>query len=442
MEAGEVAFTDKTVGDVAGEAAGEVASGAFGDVVEWMAGGIVDVIATTLTWWMEIPLHLDNIGGLSQNIGEFTFQLQVYLLIGSILICAGRLAIAHRRAAIEQAESTFKAFAQVVFIAVFMSGFIIAGTKASDAFSTWIVEEAAGGDPKTFAMNVMSVDLLVSGLGPGLLLVVGIVAILAGLAQAVLLIVRSAFLVVIVGALPVAAAAGGSRTGQQAVQKMIGWTIALLLFKPVAGMCYAIAFITLDSVKAEDNPQLVLVGVILLTMTAAVLPALMKLVMPAVSAVGSGGSGLGMAAGAAGTAAAVAGGVGMLKGASAAGAKSGAMSGGGGGINASSTGSKPPPMPGGFGTGGGGGGGGTSGATGGGGGGGSPGGRTTGAGQSDAGGGSGGSGGQTSGAQGGGSGAKAAGMAGGAAAGGAHSAEQSADDIGGGNAPPPPDFPR
>ena len=135
------------------------------------------------------------------------------------------------------------------------------------------------------------------------MLLVGVIGVLGALAQAVLLVVRQAMLIVVVAVLPVAAAAGGTEVGQQSYHKLTAWIIAFLLFKPVAALAYGIAF--LSAAQPGSNPvvgdteqfQTALVGMILLICTAAVLPALMRVITPAVGAVGSGGSGLGAAGG-------------------------------------------------------------------------------------------------------------------------------------------------
>ncbi|NKZ93822.1 hypothetical protein GS966_29875 [Rhodococcus hoagii] len=104
--------------------------------------------------------------------------------------------------------------------------------------------------------------------------------------MAFLMLMRTGFLVLMAAALPIAGAAGGTKIGSQAFDKMIAWTIAWLLVKPVGAFvigCSAMLFLkATPTISNPDNGDalMALTGVILLCAAALVLPSLMRMIVP------------------------------------------------------------------------------------------------------------------------------------------------------------------
>lgn len=273
----------------------------FGKVVDSLMKGLGEALILALTFWMKVPNEaVSDSGALFTKINDYTYQIQILLLIASVIITGGRLAEARRGAAVSEAAESFRLFARVVFSSWMLGAVIVAGTRASDKFSEWIIADATGGNAKNMAELMVKTSKL-QAFSPGLVLIIAIVGLLGALAQIVLAIVRQGLLVVAAGVLPLAAAASATSTGKQSYQKLVGWIIAFMLFKPVAAIVYMIAFTTAghtDETTASgglpsgEDAQRMLVALVLLCSVAFVLPALMRLVAPAVATVGTGGSGL------------------------------------------------------------------------------------------------------------------------------------------------------
>ncbi|MFE6921169.1 hypothetical protein ACFVAV_09005 [Nocardia sp. NPDC057663] len=278
----------------------------FGKVVDSLMKGLGEALILALTFWMKVPNEaVSDSGALFTKINDYTYQIQMLLLIASVIITGGRLAEARRGAAVSEAAESFRLFARVVFSSWMLGAVIVAGTRASDKFSEWIIEDATGGNAKNMAELMVKTSKL-QAFSPGLVLIIAIVGLLGALAQIVLAIVRQGLLVVAAGVLPLAAAASATGTGKQSYQKLVGWIIAFMLFKPVAAIVYMIAFTTAGHVDETttssglpegEQAQRMLVALVLLCSVAFVLPALMRLVAPAVATVGTGGSGLMVAGG-------------------------------------------------------------------------------------------------------------------------------------------------
>ncbi|WP_433656062.1 hypothetical protein ACQPW1_33780 [Nocardia sp. CA-128927] len=318
----------------------------FGKVVDSMMNGLGEAIILALTFWMKVPNEAASDGGsLFTKINDYTYQAQILLLIASVILSGARLAEARRGATMNEAAESFRMFARVVFSSWMLGAVIVAGTQASDRFAEWIINDSTNGNAKDLAELMVKTSKL-QAFSPGLVLIIAIVGLLGALAQIVLAIVRQGLLIIAAGVLPLAAAASGMNVGKQSYQKLIGWIIAFMLYKPVAAIVYMIAFTTaghVDSLTATnglpdgEQAQRMLVAIVLLCSVAFVLPALMRLVTPAVAIVGSGGSGL-TAAG--GTLLAVAG-LGAM-GTKAVGVKGTAASGSPGYVGGSGAGPRPP----------------------------------------------------------------------------------------------------
>lgn len=179
---------------------------------------------------------------------------------------------------------------------------------AGDSFSVWLLNGSLGcsiedTNGTCFGGNMAGLLALTTnpatgGLGAILIIVLGLFAIVGSVVQILLMIVRAGMLVVLAGVLPVSAAATNTETGRNMFRKTVGWLLAFILYKPAAAIVYATAFkLSGTSIFKDDGSGLisVIVGLTLMAVALVALPALMSLIVPAVSSIAS-GSGMAMAA--------------------------------------------------------------------------------------------------------------------------------------------------
>ncbi|TQM32680.1 hypothetical protein [Nocardia bhagyanarayanae] len=329
------------------EIPGAVAKSALDDLTEWMGEAFAWLLTHALAWWTQFPSPelATSEGGLApvlDDIRSYTSQLQVLMLIAGLLFAGARLTLAQRGGLAGEAQETVLMLARAILASMAFATVITAGTRAGDAFAEWVIYDVTSSDVEAFGTGFVRGFLAATGgMNPGALFLLFAACAISMLVQLVMLVVRQALLIVVVAVLPIAAASSGTGPGSQAYKRLLAWSLAAVLWKPVGSLVYAMAF------TAAGDPQdsnMALLGLILLAMSVIVLPALIRLVAPAVATLGGGG----------GAAATVAGGligVGMA-GASARreGRRVGQAGAGGGGQGAA-----PPPPPLGGGAGGGGG---------------------------------------------------------------------------------------
>ncbi|MFI6041957.1 hypothetical protein ACIA8C_10000 [Nocardia sp. NPDC051321] len=292
--------------EYAGSAASDVANSAFDDLVSALGIGMAKGLRMAMTWWTTTPspqltTSTGEPGPVLAGIRDYTSGLQFLLLTAGILFAAARLALAKRGGTAAEAQESFLMLGRAVFAGMTFAVVITAGTRAGEAFSTWVIQDATRGDLDGAVTHLVDFDLQHdSSLGSGLLVVLYILGIVSMLVQLVMMVIRQALLILVVAILPITAAASGTGPGSQGYKRLLSWSLAFTLWKPVGALVYAIAFTVAG--RTQD-PQMILLGLILLVMTVVVLPALMRLVSPAVATLGSGGgAGAAMAGGLAGLA--------------------------------------------------------------------------------------------------------------------------------------------
>ncbi|AXY49334.1 hypothetical protein [Rhodococcus ruber] len=288
------------------EVAGGVAEGAVEKTALWIGNAGVAVLKFALGWWIT-GTEMD--GGTFQDtvatVNDYTFYLQVAALSLSLILLGGRLALARSGAIRDTSEEGLKQLARAAVLAGGAATLIVLGTELSDQISAWFMDSAVGSDPSRLAEAMVSIYLYAGPAGVGLLFLIGLIGMLGGLMMAFLMLLRTGILVLMAAALPIAGAAGGTKVGSQAFEKMLAWTIAFLLVKPVGAFVIGVsAILFLEATPTITDPEngdgfMALSGVITLCAAALVLPALMRLIVPNVGALGGGGSGMAAAAGAA-----------------------------------------------------------------------------------------------------------------------------------------------
>ncbi|WP_194829283.1 hypothetical protein [Nocardia sp. XZ_19_231] len=267
--------------------------------------GNVNAFHTVMAFWIQMPVSLVDTAKID-GIQSFTWDLQIFALAFGIGTGALRVAIARRHAVSEGADETARMLVRTLFSIWTLPTMVLVLHQVTDAFSVWVLTESMGGDPNARITALTWIDEK-TGLGPVVSLVLAGVGLLGSVAQLVAMFVREAILTLAVGLAPIAAAASATGAGRQTWSSMISYTIAALLFKPVAALLYAFAFTVAQSESAFDA----IAGSILLAFAGLALPSLIRVIAPAVSTISAGGGQVaalaGGAAGAAATGAAMGG---------------------------------------------------------------------------------------------------------------------------------------
>ncbi len=274
------------VGGAIGSAAGSV----FDAAAQKLAEGLGDATKALVTFWTDLPMpQLSTASGPVAQLQSMTYWLSGFVAVLSLLIAAGRMALSR------SGEPAGRA-AKGLLTLIVASGAGVAAINAlgyfGDQYSQWILNRSAGGDLGARLAKLAAITT-VPGMGSGLVLIVALVAILASLAQMGLMLVRIGVVTMLAGTLPLSAAGTSTATGQAWFARVVAWLLAFILYKPAAATVYASAFLLIG--RGQDAAS-VLSGLFLMILAIVALPALLRLLTPAVAAATSSGAAGGAAA--------------------------------------------------------------------------------------------------------------------------------------------------
>lgn len=238
-------------------------------------------------------------------IQDSLWWYMIAVAVLGVILGAGRMAWEQRA---EPGKDLVKSLMTLVVVSGAGLTTVSLLVAAGDSFSVWLLNGSLGcsiedTNGTCFGGNMATLLALTTspasgGLGAILVIVLGLLAVFGSIVQILLMIVRAGMLVLLAGVLPASAAATNTETGRNMFRKTAGWMLAFILYKPAAAIVYATAFkLAGTNIFKDDGSGLisVIVGLTLMAVALVALPALMSLIVPAVSSIAS-GSGMATAA--------------------------------------------------------------------------------------------------------------------------------------------------
>ncbi|MET9313187.1 hypothetical protein ABZX12_15290 [Kribbella sp. NPDC003505] len=214
------------------------------------------------------------------------------------------IVIAGMRMAWEQRAKPLHELLKALLTFIVVSG---AGTAAiqllitaSDDFAVKVVNAAIGRESFSSTIQTMMISPSDYGGNSGItsalmLILLGQMAAWASLIQIVLMLIRSAILVLLGATLPLAAAATNTEVGRAWLKKYCAWTLGFIAYKPAAALIYAAAIKLKDDQMLGSNTGLMksLTALMMMLLAILALPALLRLAVPVTAAVAGGAAGMG-----------------------------------------------------------------------------------------------------------------------------------------------------
>lgn len=263
--------------------------------------GILDAIGETAkglgSFWVHTPsVPLEGPDNAVTFMRDTTLWYVGVLMMISVFYAAGQM-IWNRKG--QPLSDLLASLLKYILVSAASVSAITMLLHAGDEFSAWVIDQSTGSEFGAALAGLMALTAFATvTIGPGLaifIIVVGIIAILISVIQIGLLIIRSAMAIILVGTLPMAYSATNTQWGKQWSQKHTAWLIAFIAYKPVASLIYAAAFKifgTFGATNGDLGQRIVYFcsGIVLMVASLLALPAMMRLIVPAVGAVSAGGS--------------------------------------------------------------------------------------------------------------------------------------------------------
>ncbi|HEY6795891.1 MAG TPA: hypothetical protein VI248_14525, partial [Kineosporiaceae bacterium] len=267
------------------EAATAAVANSFAETIR---EGAVWVIRTTVAWWVEVPA-IDLDASPATAIRGYVLGLAALVAVAGVIWQGVLLALSRRP------EPVLAVGRGLFTLALWTSIGVVgpaAALRAGDAFSDWVLTQAAGGRA---ADRIVDLARLAPVSAPGAVMLLGLLMMLAGLVQALLMLFREASVVILAGVVVLAAAGSMLGATRPWLPRVLGWLLALICYKPAAALVYASA---LTLVGDSQDARSFFVGIAMILLSIIALPALMRLFTWTTGSVGGGGGGLAALAGA------------------------------------------------------------------------------------------------------------------------------------------------
>jgi len=286
-------------------AAKSASKGFLDQIADNTGAAMASTLETLGSFWVAVPtIPLGDTQGNASDPVAFlqghTWWIWSTLMVFSVLYAAGQMIWSRKGQPLMELVA---ALIRSLLASSAGLGAVVILLQVGDSYSVWILDKSIEGGFTEGLKQLMSAPR-----ADGLqifIIVAGIIAMLVSLVQICLLIVRSALSVLLAGTLPLAYSATNTQWGKQWSQKHASWLIAFVLYKPVAATIYAAAFKVTGSAltgKLEGVAESIvglMSGLVLMVAALFALPAMMRLIVPAVGAASAGGMFAGAAVGSA-----------------------------------------------------------------------------------------------------------------------------------------------
>lgn len=272
------------------------AEGFINSLFHGVTDSLGDLAKSLGSFWVNTPsIPLTGEDNAVTFIRDTTLWYVGVLMVISVLIAAGQMMWTRKGQPLTELLSSLLKFA--IINAASVSGVTML-LDSGDKFSAWIIKQSTDEGFDKALSTLIGPEVFKSGITMGIAIfaiVMGIIAIIVAVIQIGLLIVRSAMALILVGTLPLAFSATNTSWGKQWSQKHVSWLIAFILYKPVASLIYAAAFKVFGSagkIDGDDGQRMTyfISGLVLMIAALFALPAMMRLIVPAVGAASGAGA--------------------------------------------------------------------------------------------------------------------------------------------------------
>ncbi|GGG69313.1 hypothetical protein GCM10011374_37140 [Kocuria dechangensis] len=296
--------------DLLGDLAGSIAGDTVEQLILFMAGWLVEVFTTMLdfvgTWWLNIGAPEMGAGSATERVQSATTTFVGVAGIIGTAFAVLRIGRDHNR---ESAENLVMGLIRTVVVSGLAVSMVALSLAVTDEVAPWLVDTIAGDAANDGLGQAMGLDTLVgAGMAlttAGILLVLAPFALLGAVLNAALVIFSYGVAGALCGVLPIFAAASTTPKGQKSFDKAVGWLVAVILFKPAAAVLYGFGLALMNGIDGTGDEVgnkiiTLLTGTVVIFSACLAMPALARVMVPAVSAGprGMGAGGLAMLGGA------------------------------------------------------------------------------------------------------------------------------------------------
>jgi hypothetical protein len=299
---------------MANEVATAVSNTIFGQISMLVTTAEEWLIDTSASWWVMVPSislypdahntnpHAAPIDAVA-HLHALIMPITMVVAVGGMLWNGLLMVLSRKPAPLVNVIRGLWNTALWAAVGIFGTQLLLAG---SDALSNYVISTAlkSVGNPsfaKRLSVMLVPVTGQPGGLPVGMVILVGGIATFCAFVQAILMLFRDGSVLILAACTPLAASGSFANATNGWKNKVLSWQLALIFYKPMAAIVYAVS-IWLTGENTSTDPRVLLFGVAMMIVALVALPVLLKFFNWTVGSLQNGGGGLGMfaTAGAAG----------------------------------------------------------------------------------------------------------------------------------------------
>lgn len=250
------------------------AGSSFAAIVESAARAAATLVGDAAAWWAvpSAPLQQPAVLGAQNALRP----LLALVLIAAVLVQAIRIILLRRGEPVIAVASGLLRFAVAAALGItVLQGALWAG----DALASTLLGDSAADFGALMKQALTKREGIAE---PFLLLLLSVAVLLLAGAQWMAMALRQVGLLVIAATLPLAAAGSLTASTRGWLTRLVPWAVALVLYKPAVALVYALGYGYLSSTAGSGGAAgtglgTVLVGIVVLAVGVAMLPALLRL---------------------------------------------------------------------------------------------------------------------------------------------------------------------
>lgn len=295
-------------GCIATQVATAVANGILGQFTQMIITAEQYLIDLSASWWVLVPSiklypGAANTDPQAAPIDSVARIRALMLPIAAIIATAGMLwngllmVLSRKPAPLVNILRGLWNTALWSAVGVFGTNLLLYGT---DQFSAYVITSALDsvGEPsfaKRMAGLVVPVIGPTGGIPPGLVLLVGTIAMICAFIQAILMLFRDGSVLILAGSTALAGSGSFTNATNGWLPTLLKWQLALIFYKPAASLVYASA-IWMQGENRSSDPRVLLMGIAMMIVALIALPVLLRFFNWTIGGLQSGGGGLGLLA--------------------------------------------------------------------------------------------------------------------------------------------------
>lgn len=273
-------------------AAASAGNAAMDGLTKWLQDGVKWLVENTLTLWLKTPSPDLTKEPAVAAMHKWLLPISLAVAVGATLVAAGKMAITGKA---NPLLDVGQGLVIVIVTGALSTAFPTLVLKASDQWSTWVIDQSLDG--KTTSAIGKDLGALLSfsnGSAPGgVVAPLCVVALVVSAIQAIMMLFRTAAVIILAGVAPVAAAGSLAPGTRIWIQKIFGWGLAVITFKDAASAEYAT---TLTFIGRARGFWASLIALMMFILMLAAFPVMLKFFTWTTGQVGSSGGGGGLLA--------------------------------------------------------------------------------------------------------------------------------------------------